>query len=163
MVVLRSILIAAGMLCAGAAGAHVTVEPKTALAGSYQVLRFGGGHGCDGKATTRILVQIPDGVQSARPQPKPGWKLDIRHAPGDAEKVTAIAWSGKLPADQFEEFLIQVHLPPDNGTTSLAFPATQSCGSTQVRWNGGDPAHPAPKIALTPPAPTPDAGHDHHH
>lgn len=160
MVVLRSLAVIAALATAAPAAAHVSVQPKAATVGAYEVLRFGVGHGCDDKATTRLVVNIPTDAQSARPQPKPGWSLSIQHAPDDAKKVTSVTWTGRLAADQFDEFLIQVHLPKDGATA--VFPAIQTCGKAQNAWNGADPQHPAPTVSLTP-APPPDGGHDHHH
>lgn len=164
MVVLRSLLVIAALTSAGAAQAHVAVQPTAVPAGSYQVLRFGVGHGCDGKATTAIRIEMPAGLASARPQPKPGWRLSIEHSADKA--VTAITWRGQLPADQFDELLIQVKLPSTAGP--LPFAAIQTCGATQVRWdepipaNGARPKHPAPTLSLTPAAPPAGSGYDHH-
>jgi periplasmic copper chaperone A len=148
---------------AGAAQAHVSLTPQSTAAGAYQVLRFGVGHGCDGQATTALRIEIPDGVASARPQPKPGWTLQIER--GEAEHVRAITWRGALQADQFDEFLIQVHLPAAAGP--LAFPAVQSCGTAEVRWTepaadaSGKSSRPAPAIMLTPPDTAIPGGHHH--
>ncbi|CAN7190303.1 YcnI family protein [Phenylobacterium sp. LjRoot219] len=137
-----------------AALAHVSVTPKAADAGSYQVLRFGLGHGCDDQATTALRIEIPAGVVSARPQPKPGWSLQIERGPGGGEAVASVTWRGGLPADQFDEFLIQVHFPDQVGP--LAFPAVQTCGAAEVRWSepvppsGARPKRPAPTVLLTP-------------
>lgn len=158
MVVLRSLALAAALAAATAASAHVSVQPASAAAESYQVLRFGVGHGCDGKATTALRIEIPAGVSVARPQSRPGWRLRIERDPGDT--VTAIAWQGELPADHFEEFVVLTKLPTGEGP--LAFPATQTCGASEVRW--GDtraPAkRPAPLLNLTPGGGTP-VGHPH--
>jgi uncharacterized protein YcnI len=167
MVVLRLAAAAAILATAGAAQAHVAVQPASATAGSYQVLRFGVGHGCDGEATTAVRIEMPPGLGSARPQPKPGWKLTIDHAVDKPDTVTAITWSGRLPADQFDELLIQVKLPGDAGR--LYFPTIQTCGRVAVRWTevpvsgGARPEHPAPAVTLSPATPAPEAGHDHHH
>ncbi len=158
MVVLRSLTLAAVLAAATSASAHISVQPASAAAESYQVLRFGVGHGCDGKATTALRIEIPAGVSVARPQSKWGWRLRIERGPGDT--VTAIAWQGELPADQFEEFVVLTRLPAGKGP--LAFPATQTCGASEVRW--GDthaPAkHPAPLLNLTP-ADGAQVGHPH--
>jgi predicted lipoprotein with Yx(FWY)xxD motif len=129
----------------GAASAHVSVQPPAAPAGGYQVLRFGVGHGCAGKATTALRIEVPAGVASANPQPKPGWALTIDHAADG--KVSAITWRGELAADQFDEFLVHAKLPAGGG--KLAFPASQSCGAETVRWDGGSEGHPAPTLLLT--------------
>lgn len=145
MALLKPLIMAAALAWAGAACAHVSVQPPAATAGGYQVLRFGVGHGCAGKATTAVRIDIPAGVASANPQPKPGWTLGVDHA-GDG-RVTAITWRGELPADQFDEFLIHAKLPAAAGR--LAFPAIQSCGTDTARWDDGAEGHPAPALTLT--------------
>ena len=35
-------------------------------------------HGCDGSATTRVRVLIPEGVISVKPMPKPGWSIETK-------------------------------------------------------------------------------------
>jgi uncharacterized protein YcnI len=148
-----SVIAALAVTAAGAAEAHVALTPKTAEAASYQVLRFGLGHGCDDKATTGLRIEIPQGVGSARPQPKAGWTLEIEHSAD--QRVDAISWHGDLGPDQFDEFLIQVRLPSEVG--ALAFPAVQTCGQTTVRWadppgpHGEKTKHPPPTLLLTPP------------
>lgn len=148
-----------------AARAHVTVTPNAATAGSYQVLRFGVGHGCDDKAaTTALRIEIPQGVAVARPQPKSGWTLQIDR-PADSRSVRAITWRGELPADQFDEFLVLVQLPVTAGP--LGFPAVQSCGAAEKRWieptpaSGERPKAPMPTITVTPS--TMDGSAAHHH
>lgn len=128
MVVLRTLALAAGLAVASAAHAHVTIQPATAPVGAYQVLRFGVGHGCgDISATTALRVEIPAGVTVARPQPKPGWTLEIERA---GAAVTAVVWRGVLPADQFDEFVVLTKLPDAAGP--LAFPAIQKIGRAHV-------------------------------
>lgn len=164
MVVLKTLLVAAVLTAAAPASAHVTVQPATATAGAYQVLRFGVGHGCGDKAaTTALRVEIPVGVSVARPQPKPGWKLEIVRA---GQTVSAIVWRGELPLDQFDEFVMLAKLPADGGP--LAFPAIQTCGAAESRWietqspGASRPKFPAPSVTIVPAAP-PEGGHDHQH
>lgn len=164
MVVLKNLCLAAALSAAGAAQAHVSVQPTEATAGSYQVLRFGVGHGCDGKATRALRIEIPNGVSAARPQPKPGWTLSVERSPDGA--TTAIIWTGALAADEFEEFLILTRLPASAG--ALPFPAIQRCDGSELRWveiapsGGPRPARPAPVVNLRPGA-APLASHDRHH
>jgi len=162
MVVLRTLILTAALATAGAAQAHVTVQPTTAPVGAYQVLRFGVGHGCSDKfATTELRIEIPPGVAVARPQPKPGWALEIVRS---GETVGAVVWRGSLPPDQYDEFVVLTKLPEAAGP--LPFPAIQSCGAEQNRWTetpapgGPRSQRPAPVLTLTPAAP--DGGHDHH-
>jgi len=162
MVVLRTLSAIAVLAAAAPAAAHVTVQPSTATPSAYQVLRFGVGHGCGDKdATTALRIEIPAGVTVARPQPKPGWKLEIVRA---GESISAIVWRGALPPDEFDEFVLLIKLPAAAGP--LAFPAIQSCGAQENRWTeapptgGPRPKFPAPVVTLIPAAP--EAGHDHH-
>ena len=53
------------------AGAHVTVSPSQGAAGSYSVLTFSVPHGCDGSATTRVAIQVPEQILSVTPSVNP--------------------------------------------------------------------------------------------
>jgi uncharacterized protein YcnI len=166
MVVLRSLALVAGLSVAGTAAAHVTLTPPSAVAGGYQVLRFGVGHGCGDRPTMGLRIEIPAGVTVARPQPKPGWTLSVQRA-ADGKAVAAVVWTGELPAEQFDEFLILVRLP--DRAAPVAFPAVQSCGDEAVRWDetaqpgAPRPKRPAPTLTLTPSTAAPEDRHDHQH
>jgi len=163
---MRSAALALSLLAlASAAQAHVTADPKAAPAGGFQVARFRVGHGChDTAATTRLRIEMPPGLATARPQPKPGWALVIDHGAGGA--VTAVTWSGKLPADQFDEFAVYLRLPATAG--ALYFPTVQTCGRDEEQWtevpdpgeDGHALRHPAPALQITP-AGAPDDSHHH--
>ena len=73
-----------------AASAHVTVTPDAAVAGSYTVLTFAFGHGCDGSSTSALTIDIPDeGIDSVTPQLEPGWTIEAVGAEsGIASQVT---------------------------------------------------------------------------
>jgi uncharacterized protein YcnI len=148
------------------ASAHISTDPGQAAAGSYQVVRFRVGHGCEeGQATTALRLEMPAGLGAVRPQPKPGWTLAIEHGAGGA--VSAIVWKGRLPADEFDEFALMLRLPAAPGV--LYFPAVQTCGAAQAQWTeipdpdhpGERLEHPAPALHLIPAAGPPDAGHHH--
>lgn len=156
MGVLRGILEGALGSCVmaltpGLALAHVSLAPAAAPAAAYQVLRFGVGHGCaGGKPTTGLRVEIPAGVEVARPQPKPGWTLVIEKS-ASAPAPRAVEWRGELAPEHFDEFVMLVKLPAAEGP--LAFPAVQSCGERQIRWDeapGGRGGHPAPSLTVEP-------------
>ena len=129
--------------------AHVVAAPGEAKAGSYSAIAFRVGHACAaGDATLSLRVEIPDGVASARPQPKPGWTLDIEKA---GDRATAITWTGRLPDDQFDDFAVLMKLPAQAG--SLTFPVIQTCEKGESQWiEIADPQRPDEK--LTRPAPT---------
>ena len=89
------------------------------------------GHGCEGAATVAVRVQIPDGVVSVKPMPKPGWQLETRvepysqpveaaHGETYTEGVREIAWSGgNLPDDWYDVFSFRVQLPDVNQDQNL--------------------------------------------
>ncbi|HWA91995.1 MAG TPA: DUF1775 domain-containing protein [Rhizomicrobium sp.] len=139
------------------AAAHVSLAVPSAKAGSHFVATFRIGHGCAGAATTALRIELPDTIPTARPQPKPGWTLNIARAKlakpvqgemGESlnERVRAIEWTnGSLPADEFDEFAMMFKVPAE----SASFTAVQTCGKVVERWAGQDASHPAPKLAVT--------------
>jgi uncharacterized protein YcnI len=136
----------------GLATAHVAADPGRASAGAYQAVVFRVGHGCGEAATTALRIEVPAEMASARPQPKPGWTLEIERQDG---KVTAVTWRGELPDDQFDEFAMLFKLPDQPAT--LYFPTVQSCGADESQWTeipsaGERASHPAPALVVTPKA-----------
>ena len=157
-------------LAASSASAHITLQNREAPVGSFYKAVFVVPHGCAGSATTKIRVQIPEGVIGVKPMPKPGWNVETVKAkyvaPYDfhgaklTEGVKEVAWSGgKLPDDFYDEFVISTFLTgtlkPD---TMLYFPTVQECEQGVSRWIDipADPAHahdskwPAPGVKLNP-------------
>lgn len=131
------------------AAAHVVAAPGEAKAGSYSAIAFRVGHACAaGDTTLKVRVEVPDGVASARPQPKTGWTIDVEK---DGDRATAITWTGRLPDDQFDDFALLMKLPAQPG--ALVFPVIQSCEKGESQWTEiPDPERPGEK--LTRPAPT---------
>jgi uncharacterized protein YcnI len=161
--VLGSALVAAPQTVA----AHVTLESQEATANaSYKaVLRVG--HGCEGKPTTAIRVQIPEGVIAVKPMPKPGWQVDTvkgkYERPYDyfgselTEGVRQIAWTGgELRDDFYDEFVFVGRLTDFEPGTMLNFPTVQECAGGVHRWieipaAGQDPdelEEPAPQLTI---------------
>jgi uncharacterized protein YcnI len=157
--------------CAAAlpAFAHVTLEVRQAPADSYYKATLAVPHGCKGSPTTRIRVRIPEGVLGVKPQPKPGWKLEITrvklnpplddgHGGKITETVGEVSWSGGPLADEyFDEFKMVTRLPDRPGAT-LYFPVVQECVQGVHRWieipapgkAARDYREPAPALLLTP-------------
>ncbi|MDP2125449.1 MAG: YcnI family protein, partial [Parvibaculum sp.] len=89
---------------AAPAFAHVTLDKSEAVAGSYYKATFRVPHGCDGAATTRISIRVPEGVIAVKPQPKPGWVETTRiakyagayenHGKTLTEGVVEVTWEG---------------------------------------------------------------------
>src|ERR1700761_2559866 len=106
----RSGVVAAIAAAAVAApvSAHVTLQGREAAVGASYKAVFVVPHGCAGSATTKLRVQIPDGVIDAKPMPKAGWTLETIkgkyanavdfHGGKLTEGVKEVVWSGgKLP------------------------------------------------------------------
>lgn len=168
----------AAALFGASAAAHIVFAEPQAAPNSYYAGFIRVSHGCGASPTRSIRVEIPDSISIARPQPKPGWSLSVEHAPlrtpirsegghEITERVTAITWTGELPADQFDQFGIMMRLPAQAGP--LHFPVTQTCAEGETRWTDIAPAgaawnsvpHPAAVLTLAAPqaAADPHAGH----
>jgi uncharacterized protein YcnI len=150
---MKALLTALLALTATPALAHVVAVPGEAKAGSFSAVAFRVGHACAaGDTTLKLRVEIPDGVASARPQPKTGWTIDIEKDGAKPEgRATAVTWTGRLPDDQFDDFALLMKLPAQPGT--LVFPVIQSCEKGESQWTEiPDPERPGEK--LTRPAPT---------
>jgi periplasmic copper chaperone A len=162
-VVIGSALLAAPHMLA----AHVTLESKEAPPNSSYKAVLRVGHGCEGKPTTAIRVQIPDGVIAVKPMPKPGWQLDTVRDKYDrpydyfgsklTEGVRQVAWSGgELPDDFYDEFVLVGRLTDFEPGTVLSFPTVQECAGGVHRWieipaAGQDPdelEEPAPQLTI---------------
>jgi len=146
---MRKLILLAALLAAPfPALAHVVAAPGEAKAGAYAAIAFRVGHACAaGDTTLKVRVEIPDGVASARPQPKTGWTIDIEKSD---DKTAAVTWTGRLPDEQFDDFSLLMKLPAQPG--SLVFPVIQSCEKGESQWTEiADPERPGEK--LTRPAP----------
>lgn len=142
--------ILAGAACAFLASpafAHVTLEQGEAPVGAPYKAVFRLPHGCGGKPTVAVRVQIPEGVIAVKPMPKPGWKLDKvkgkyektydYYGTPTSEGVREIGWSGgSLADDEYDEFVLRAMLTPGLPVGQmLYFPVVQECTDGAVaRW-----------------------------
>lgn len=161
----------AAAVMAGPALAHVTLETQQAPVGSTYKAVLRVPHGCNGAATTRVRIRIPDGVIAVKPMPKPGWTLETTkgkygkaydyYGTPTAEGVTEVSWSGgKLPDEHYDEFVLRAYLTADlKPETTLHVPVVQECeGGGVERWieipaagkSADDYKFPAPGLKLTP-------------
>lgn len=147
------------------AGAHVTPAPGSAAAGSFQLVAFQVGHGCEGSPTRSVSIQIPAGVIYVKPQVKTGWRVTTKKGklpePGTlfGEKVTtgvlSVTWSGgRLPDAYYDTFNLYIQVPNKAGKT-LYFPTVQRCAKGVHRWitipqkGKPEPEEPAPGLKIT--------------
>jgi uncharacterized protein YcnI/copper(I)-binding protein len=157
-------------LCASAgfASAHSSLEQSEAKAGGFYKAVVRIPHGCEGKATTAVKIELPEGFVSAQPQPKAGWKVETAkgdyaqsykiHGKDITSGVKQVTWSeGELPSDFYDEFVVVGQLAKFDKDTTLSFPVTQFCGTddsvawTEIAAEGQNPhdlEHPAPQLRV---------------
>jgi uncharacterized protein YcnI len=156
-------------LSAGIASAHITLDTPDAKAGASYKAVFRVPHGCDGAATVRIAVKIPDGFIAVKPMPHFGWTIDI--VTGKYAKaydyygskldqgVTEVSWSGgNLPDAYYDEFVLRGTFAADLPAGMVYFPVVQECeGGKADRWieipepgkSADDYETPAPGVKLS--------------
>jgi len=165
-----ALAVACGVPLAGAAFAHVVADPSEASPGSYFRTSLRVTHGCHGSPTIAVTVRVPEGVLSVKPQPKPGWTIELRTRPVDPpikgqhghdirQTVSEVTWrGGPLPDAYFDEFALSMRLPDQPGAT-LYFPVVQVCESGSNNWvtipapgqKRSDIPEPAPFVRLRAP------------
>lgn len=154
---------------AAAASAHVTISPSTGQAGAYAVLTVSVPHGCDGSATTKIAIKLPDDIVSVTPTRNPFWTVSVtkkklaqpvtdEHGSTITERDDTITYTARTPLSDHQRDAFELSLKlPDKAGQTLAFPVVQTCQKGQTGWtevaaNGQDAdslEHPAPTVTLT--------------
>jgi uncharacterized protein YcnI len=155
-VIVAAVASATVALWATSAFAHVTVQPREAIAGGFQTFVIQVPNERDDAATTKIEVQFPPAFASVSFQPKPGWNVDIETVTFDepieafGEEVTegvgtVTISGGRIEPHQFETFPFSVGPLPEG---DLEFKAIQTYeGGEVVRWVGpADSEEPAPHV-----------------
>lgn len=159
--------------------AHVVLSEPKAMAGTYYKATMRVGHGCSGSATTGITVQVPDGFQGAKPQPKAGWVISTRkaklaqpynsHGKTVTEDVVEISWQAATPQNAlpdafYDEFSWMSRLPDQAGPVWIK--VLQTCVQGQNNWTDV-PTSGASTMGMKTPAvllniESADKGHHHH-
>lgn len=158
---------------AGAASAHVTVNPSEAPQGGYTKIAFRVPDESDTASTTKVDVFLPTNqpVASVLVQPITGWtakltttKLSKPITTDDGDQVTEaiseVTWTADSPGTavkpgEFQEFPVSLGPLPKSGSMTFKTLQTYSDG-TVVRWidlstpGQAEPDHPAPVLKLTP-------------
>ena len=152
--------------------AHPSLQRREAPVGAPYRAIMSIPHGCDGSATVKLRVQIPEGVIGVKPMPKPGWTIStvrgpyarsypFYHGQTLTEGVKEIAWAGRLGDDFVDDFVFAGFLADTlPAGETLFFPTYQECEKGEWRWievpsPGQDAhalAHPAPGVRLLPAA-----------
>lgn len=163
-----SALVGGGLLLAGPASAHVTITPGEGNAGEYVVGTVAVGHGCDGSATTKITIKIPDELLSVTPTRNPLWSVEKRivtldepvedaHGNEVTERVDQVVYTAKtpLPDGYRDAFGLSFQVPDVAGKT-IYFPTIQTCEKGETAWveipadGAEEPEHPAPAYRVLP-------------
>ena len=170
---ISALAVCTGLVAVAPAAAHVTLDLAEAPADSHVRVAIRIPHGCAGAATTGIRLQVPPGLRSVKPAPKPGWALTVLSgeqprgaapaaagAPGEHGEeptVREVAWrGGPLPDAWYDEFVLVFRTPATPDET-LWFPFVQECeGGAVGRWiERPQPGQPRPRwpahgLRLTP-------------
>lgn len=157
------------LLSAGAASAHVTVNPPTTTAGGYTQLTFRAPNEEPTARFIKLVVNLPAAqpLGSVSTAAIPGWNVSLSKAKlakpittddgTVTEYTSAITWTataGGIPPDQYQNFDVSVGPLPGSGTMTFTADQTYSDG-TVVHWNqtakpgAPEPENPAPVLTLT--------------
>jgi len=167
---------AAGLMAlgAGAASAHVSVDPASTSAGGFSQLTFKVPNESGTAKTTKLTVTLPAGTPftSVSVKPMDGWTAKVTEvtlpAPVTVDGATitkaasSVTWTAdkahELRPHEYQTFSISVGRLPAAGTT-VALPAAQTYSDgTVVNWNEpeaagqAEPEHPVPAFVTTPAA-----------
>ena len=164
---------AAVALSGSVANAHASLKEKSAEAGSYYVATLKVPHGCEGEATKKVRVTIPEGVIGVKLMPKAGWDLAVmtgayqntyaNHGKNILDGVIELIWAGELLDSHYEEFTFSTKLTDAfKAGDTVCFLTRQECDTGEVYWHeipaeGQDPhdlRRPAPGVKIT-------GGHEH--
>lgn len=146
--------------------AHATFPDGDAIpqGGDGAVIHVRIPHGCSGKATDAVSVQLPDGIINAKPEAISGWTATTERVASDpytlwgtdyTDRVGVVTWTGgPLAPDQYLDFGISAIFTMEPGTYTV--PVTQTCGTDSVAWveipaqgqAADDLEHPAPAITV---------------
>lgn len=160
-------IVFAALAAAGPAAAHVGISAPKSEAGGYALATLSVPHGCEGKATTKLEVKLPEGTTSATPARSSFWdaevqdrKLDEPIDDGHGGELTEVpdvvvyTASTPLPDGELDLLPISLKLPGEEGRAF--FPVIQTCeGDAVSEWTtpveeGDEEAEkPAPFLTLT--------------
>jgi periplasmic copper chaperone A len=156
--------LAAPLVLAAAAGAHVTLQPGEVPAGGFTRMDVRVPTERDDASTTKVAVQFPAGFESVSTEPVPGWTAKVTRAElakpqvnDEGEKITdrvdTVTWTATgagIGPGQFQDFGLSLAVP-DKAGSALTFKAVQTYDSGEVvRWIGPpDSDEPAPQVELT--------------
>ena len=169
VLVLATSMVAAALLVAAPAAAHVTANPDTVEPDAYNAVGLRIGHGCGDSGTVEVAVQIPEEFQSVTPEQLPGWTVTTEtgeldepyedHGETVTEGVVEVVWTADdgqpLPADEYRDFGLSVRTS-DAAQGTIYLPTIQTCEQGEHAWvevpaddeSWGDLDEPAPYVEV---------------
>lgn len=135
MKIISTIIAAVLLIVPSFALAHVVVRPASVGVGAYQTFTIGVPTEKD-IATTEVRLVIPEGLESVRPNVKPGWTIElVKTGEGHDAMVSEIIWKGgSIGADFRDDFLFSAKAPPTETKLTWKAYQTYSDGSV-VSWD----------------------------
>lgn len=173
-----ALTLAATLVGAGAASAHVTIGEGEVVAGSYSLVTVSVPHGCDGSPTTQLRIKIPESITSVTPTRVANWTAETvtqqlttpitgPHGETITERDAEVVYTATtpLPDDQRDAFALSLQVPADAAGTTLYFPTIQTCEQGETAWieipsDGQDAsglAEPSPAVRVVAAAATPSS------
>ena len=157
-------VVAAALVAATAAQAHVTPHPNALPSGGGDItMWFTVPNEMSNANTTKLDVQFPDGFIGLDPEPVPGWKSKVveKKLPKPIQtddgpisfEVAQVIWTataGGLPPGEAVRLFFTTAVPGKPAGTTLTFKALQTYSNGKiVRWIGPPSAdQPAPQVVL---------------
>jgi uncharacterized protein YcnI len=162
------------LLGAGAASAHVGVDPASTSEGGFSQLTFRVPNESATAKTSKITVTLPTETPftSVSVKPLDGWKAEIKEGtlpkPVEVDGATitkaavSVTWTAdaahQIGQHEYQTFSISVGRLPKAGTTVMLPAAQAYTDGTIVNWDEpaaegqAEPEHPAPSFVTTAPA-----------
>lgn len=145
--------VAAVVAIPSAALAHVNARAVEISEDGVATVELSFDHGCQGRPTNALRVQIPSNVANVTPQPQPGWTVDT----GEGQ----FGWSGgSVPDHQRITFTATMRVWGEAGET-IWLKTVQECGELEEAWvevpapGAPEPENVAPSITLPRTIPAP--------
>lgn len=152
-------MIGALSLFAGAASAHVTVQPSETQQGKYEVFTVKVPSENETVPTTKIEVKIPEDVNVTRFEPKPGWNYEIQK--DETDKITSVVWTTEgegLSPTEFAMFYMSGKVGDE--ATEIVWKAYQTYkDGSIVEWVGAADAELPASVTIVNPGD--GSGHGH--
>lgn len=163
---IKLVQLVALVAAAAVAAAHMGISPKTAVAGSREIVSFRIGHDCgdDDVGTMNFTLVIPPRMPGVAVEQVANWKTIITKSVADPpvdtghglinETVTSVTYLGFLPDGYYQLFNMRFTLPDTPGV-NLTFSGYQECHEDSIAWASipseadPEPRRPAVFLELT--------------